>query len=92
MHQKVAEIIEQIRPNLVAEGSDIQLMGVTNRGIVRINLSGECCTGNLLRIKTVLAVESILKQRVPGVNIVIEELPKNVFLKKIHTLNNHAAS
>jgi Fe-S cluster biogenesis protein NfuA len=70
MKDKVIKVIEQIRPNLQADGGDIELVEVTDDGIVRVKLQGAChgCPGAAMTLK--MGVERLLKANVPEVKAV----------------------
>ncbi|MCX7727235.1 MAG: NifU family protein [Chitinispirillaceae bacterium] len=70
MKEKVAEVINEIRPNLQADGGDIELIDVTEDGIVKVKLRGACsgCPGATMTLK--MGVERLLKQKIPGVKAV----------------------
>ncbi len=70
MKEKVEEIINSIRPNLQADGGDIELVEVTEDGTVRVRLQGACrgCPGAAMTLK--MGVERLLKERVPEVKAV----------------------
>jgi len=70
MREKVEKVIDEIRPNLVADGGDIKLIDVTPDGIVKVQLQGACrgCPGAAMTLK--MGVERLLKQRVPEVKAV----------------------
>ena len=67
MKEKVQEVINEIRPNLQADGGDIDLVDVTPDGIVKVKLRGAChgCPGAAMTLK--MGVERLLKQRIPEV-------------------------
>jgi Fe-S cluster biogenesis protein NfuA len=67
MKEKVQTVIDEIRPQLQADGGDIELIDVTPEGVVRVRLQGACsgCPGAAMTLKAV--VESLLKRRVPEV-------------------------
>jgi Fe-S cluster biogenesis protein NfuA len=67
MKEKVQAVINEIRPQLQADGGDIELIDVTTEGVVRVRLQGACsgCPGAAMTLKAV--VESLLKRRVPEV-------------------------
>jgi Fe-S cluster biogenesis protein NfuA len=67
MKEKVQEVINEIRPNLQADGGDIDLVDVTEDGIVKVKLRGACsgCPGAAMTLK--MGVERILKERIPEV-------------------------
>ncbi len=67
MKEKVQAVIDEIRPNLQADGGDIDLVDVTDDGIVKVKLRGACsgCPGAAMTLK--MGVERLLKQRIPEV-------------------------
>lgn len=73
MVQDVEKIITQIRPTLLAANSDVEFLSATALGVVRVNLSGECCSGHLSRLLTILDIEKTVKRLVPGVKVVMED-------------------
>jgi Fe-S cluster biogenesis protein NfuA len=70
MREKVAKVIDQIRPNLQADGGDIELVEVTDDGVVKVKLQGAChgCPGAAMTLK--MGVERLLKANVPEVKSV----------------------
>ncbi len=67
MREKVQAVIDEIRPNLQADGGDIDLVDVTADGIVKVRLQGACrgCPGAAMTLK--IGVERLLRQRIPEV-------------------------
>ncbi len=65
--EQVQKVIEKIRPSLQADGGDIELVEVTDDGIVRVRLQGACsgCPGAAMTLK--MGVERLLKKRIPEV-------------------------
>ncbi len=74
MRADVEAAIEQIRHSLIAIGSDVELVSTTDLGIVSVNLSGECCSGQMKRMMTILDIETALKKQVPDVRVVMENM------------------
>ena len=72
MKEKVEVAMTQIRPDLLELNSDIELLETTEFGVVRVSLSGECCSGSLKRLMTIVDIERKLKMKVPGVLFVTE--------------------
>jgi Fe-S cluster biogenesis protein NfuA len=68
MKERVQEVINEIRPNLQADGGDIELVDVTPDGVVKVRLKGACsgCPGAAMTLK--MGVERLLKQRIPEVS------------------------
>jgi Fe-S cluster biogenesis protein NfuA len=72
MKEKVAKVIEEIRPMLQADGGDVELVEVEDSGVVKLRLQGACagCPGAQMTLKN--GIERMLREKVdPG--IVVEE-------------------
>jgi len=65
--RKVAEVIETIKPYLRADGGGIELVEVTDDGVVKVRLQGACrgCPGAQMTLR--MGVEARLKKEVPEV-------------------------
>ena len=42
MKEKVEEVLETVRPSLIADGGNVELVDVDDEGIVRLRLTGHC--------------------------------------------------
>ena len=67
----VAAVLELIRPSLQADGGDVQLVDVTEDGVVKVELQGACKGCPMSQMTLANGVERILKERVPGVTKVV---------------------
>lgn len=67
MKEKVEKKLEQIRPSLQADGGDVELVDVSDDGIVQVKLTGACagCPMSTLTLKN--GIERLLKQEIPEV-------------------------
>jgi len=70
MREKVEAILDEIRPSLQADGGDVELIDVTEDGIVKVRLKGACagCPMSTLTIKN--GIERVLKSEIPEVKSV----------------------
>ena len=61
-----------MRPSLQADGGDIELVSVSDDGIVRVRLTGACgsCPMSVMTLKQ--GVETYLKKMVPEVTSVVQ--------------------
>jgi Fe-S cluster biogenesis protein NfuA len=71
LKDEVEKIINEIRPYLVADGGDIELVDVDNEGTVKIRLKGACVGCPMSQMTLQLGVERYLKSRVPQVKRVV---------------------
>ena len=65
--QLLLEVLEQIRPNLQADGGDMAYVGVDDDGVVSHELQGACAGCPMSQLTLSMGVERILKEHVPGV-------------------------
>lgn len=67
LKEKVERAIRKIRPYLQSDGGDIQLVSVSEDGIVKIRLTGACkgCPMAAMTLKN--SVEANIKKDVPEV-------------------------
>ena len=70
MREQVEAALGKIRPSLQADGGDVELVGVTDGGIVQVRLTGACkgCPMSQMTLKN--GIERILMQEVRGVKAV----------------------
>ena len=67
MKGKVQETLDKIRPSLQADGGDVELVNVTDDGVVQVRLQGACsgCPMSQMTLKN--GIERILKSEIPEV-------------------------
>ena len=66
VEKKVQKALDEIRPNIQADGGDIELVAVEN-GIVKVRLQGHCVGFPMSAMTLKAGVEAHLKNRVPEV-------------------------
>jgi Fe-S cluster biogenesis protein NfuA len=66
LKEKVQKAIAEIRPNLQADGGDIELVGVEDR-IVKVRLKGACAGCPMSTMTVQWGVENFLKKKIPEV-------------------------
>ncbi len=70
--EEVASVLDMIRPSLIADGGDVELVDVTEEGKVVVRLTGACKGCPLSALTLANGVERILKERVEGVTSVVQ--------------------
>ncbi|MFO7570422.1 MAG: NifU family protein [Smithellaceae bacterium] len=71
MKEEVQKAIEKVRPGLQADGGDVELVDVTDDGIVKVKLTGACHGCPMAQMTLKMGIEKIIKQQVPSVKEVI---------------------
>ena len=70
MQEKVEEVLNKIRPTLVRDGGNVELVSVDD-GTIKVRLTGACngCPMSAMTLK--MGIEQILKQEIPEVKEVV---------------------
>lgn len=71
MRERVEKALEKIRPMLMADGGNVELVEVSEDGVVKLRLTGTCgcCPMSQMTLKN--GVEKILKEEVPEIKEII---------------------
>jgi Fe-S cluster biogenesis protein NfuA len=67
MKDRVEKVLEKIRPSLQADGGDMELIDVSEDGIVKVKLTGACRGCPMSQMTLKMGIEKALKQAVPEV-------------------------
>lgn len=73
MKQQVLEILDKIRPSLQADGGDVELVDVSEDGVVKVRLKGACSSCPMSTMTLKMGIERTLKAQVPGIKEVVRE-------------------
>jgi Fe-S cluster biogenesis protein NfuA len=72
MKEKVQAALELVRPALQADGGDVELVDVTEDGVVSVRLKGACGSCPMSTMTLKMGIEQTLKEKVPGVKEVVQ--------------------
>lgn len=67
LRDRVVETLELIRPNLQADGGDVEFVDVDDQGVVRVRLQGACHGCPMAAMTLQMGIERVLKSKVPEV-------------------------
>jgi Fe-S cluster biogenesis protein NfuA len=71
MKEAVQKAIDTIRPSLQADGGDVELVEVSEDGIVKVKLTGACRGCPMSQMTLKMGIEKVIKQQVPAVKEII---------------------
>ena len=63
---RVEKALKELRPQLQADGGDIELLGVEN-GIVKVKMKGACAGCPMSTMTLQWGVENFLKKKIPEI-------------------------
>ncbi len=68
MKEDIIKILDELRPNLQADGGDVELVGIDEKkGIVRLKLKGACQGCPMSQMTLQDGIGRVLKAKVKGV-------------------------
>jgi Fe-S cluster biogenesis protein NfuA len=65
MREKVEKALDKIRPALVADGGNVELVDVSPEGVVKVRLQGACKGCPMAQLTLKNGVERIILKEVP---------------------------
>lgn len=72
MKEQVQEVLDLVRPHLQADGGDVELVDVTEDGVVSVRLTGACGSCPMSTMTLKMGIERTLMEKVPGVKEVVQ--------------------
>jgi len=67
MREKVEESLAKVRPMLQADGGDVELVEITENGIVKVRLQGACKGCPMAQVTLKNGIERFLMKEIPEV-------------------------
>jgi Fe-S cluster biogenesis protein NfuA len=71
LRDRVAEVLDDLRPYLQNDGGDIELLDVDAEGVVQVRFHGACCGCPAASITMSQGIERTMRERVPEVTRVL---------------------
>ncbi|MCL2373793.1 MAG: NifU family protein [Treponema sp.] len=71
LEEKVKASLENVRPNLQADGGDVEFVSVSEDGVVSVKLTGACGCCPRAEMTLKMGIEAYLKREIPEVNSVV---------------------
>lgn len=71
MKEDVQKAIDMVRPSLQADGGDVELVDVSDDGVVKLRLTGACHGCPMAQMTLKSGIEKVIKSKVPAVKEVV---------------------
>jgi Fe-S cluster biogenesis protein NfuA len=71
MKEKIQKVFDEIRPNLQADGGDVELVDVSDDGVVTVRLIGACAGCPLSQMTLKEGIEKYLQKKIPEIKSVV---------------------
>ncbi len=70
MKEKVEKVLNEIRPMLVRDGGNVELVSIEG-GVVKVRLQGACAGCPMSQMTLRNGIEKVLKDKIPEVTAVV---------------------
>ena len=70
MKDKVLAVLDKIRPALQRDGGDVELVDISEDGVVKVRLQGACAGCPMSQMTLRHGIEKVMKQEIPEVKAV----------------------
>jgi len=70
LKEEVQAALDDVRPHLQMDGGDVELVDVTDDGVVKVKLTGSCAGCPMSQMTLKWGVENYLKKKIPDVKSV----------------------
>ena len=70
MRDRVEEVLNLVRPSLMRDGGNVELIDV-NDGVVKVKLTGACAGCPMSSLTLKMGIEKILKKEIPEIKEVV---------------------
>ncbi len=77
LYSKVQAALDSIRPYLIADGGNVEIVEITDDNRLKLNLLGACKSCNMSAMTFKAGVEEAIRREVPEI-ISVEELSQTV--------------
>lgn len=65
--KQVEEVLDRIRPSIEAHGGDVELVSVSDEGVVEVRLHGACRGCPMSELTLRLGIEQVLREAIPEI-------------------------
>lgn len=72
MREQIEAVLDEVRPTLLADGGNVELVDVSDDGVVSVKLVGACSSCPMSTVTLKMGIERTLLEKVPGVKEVVQ--------------------
>ena len=75
LHNRIQTALDSIRPYLVADGGNVEIVEITPENVLKLTLTGNCQSCNMSAMTFRAGVEEAIRRDVPEITAVEEVKP-----------------
>ncbi|OQY25451.1 MAG: hypothetical protein B6I37_01020 [Desulfobacteraceae bacterium 4572_35.2] len=72
LKEQIEAVLDEVRPTLLADGGNVELVDVTDDGVVSVKLVGACSTCPMATVTLKMGIERALMDKIPSVTEVVQ--------------------
>lgn len=72
MREQIEAVLDELRPTLMADGGNVELVDISDDGVVSVKLVGACSSCPMSTVTLKMGIERALLEKVPGVKEVVQ--------------------
>lgn len=72
LKDQIEAVLDEVRPTLLADGGNVELVDVTDDGVVSVKLVGACSTCPMATVTLKMGIERALMDKIPSITEVVQ--------------------
>lgn len=72
MRDQIEAVLDEVRPTLLADGGNVELVDVSDDGVVSVKLVGACSACPMATVTLKMGIERALMEKIPAVKEVVQ--------------------
>ena len=72
MRELVEAVLDEVRPTMLADGGNVELVDVSADGVVSVRLVGACSSCPMATVTLKLGIERALMEKIPAIKEVVQ--------------------
>lgn len=72
LREQIEAVLDEVRPTLLADGGNVELVDVTADGVVSVKLVGACSSCPMATVTLKMGIERALMEKIPSVTEVVQ--------------------
>jgi Fe-S cluster biogenesis protein NfuA len=66
MREQIEAVLARVRPCLQPDGADVEIVSLSDDGVVTLRITGECCGCPMTKVALLEGLEATLRSEVSG--------------------------
>lgn len=72
LKEQIEAVLDEVRPTLLADGGNVELVDVSEEGVVSVKLVGACSTCPMATVTLKMGIERAIMEKIPSITEVVQ--------------------